>query len=101
MAQVDRQVGVGETLKSETSVFTKTESPAYAPASSAKVFPYFWIAAQRRLSLDQPAKLVASRRKVRSREPLTTDQMLQGAGFAAFMVQSASVNAQRPRNEYE
>jgi len=41
---------------STLSVFTKTESPAYAPASSGKMFPCFWTAAQRRLSLGRFAK---------------------------------------------
>src|ERR1700693_5206630 len=55
------------------SVSTKTESPAYAPASSSKMFPGFRFAAERHDSLERLAKkLTPSRRKVRACEPLSS-----------------------------
>lgn len=70
------------------SVSTKTESPAYAPASSSKMFPGFRFAAERHdslgalamlgtpsqgvspISLDRQPAFEISHRKVFSRKPL-------------------------------
>ena len=75
------------------SVFTKTESPAYAPASASILFPGFRFAAERR-DFPRPTRknLAASRRKVRTCEPLSASIMFPGYKLAqSGMIERLSI----------